>query len=132
VMSPAGGNATPRKIHNDGAERKYKNEGDKWWSQTPSFSPYHILNIQCILVQQSSITLWHNNTFTMYFFTRTHYTNGLTPRRPSMPRTRPGGSSEVNHFKSSRHHLAQRENHDQPVPPEQSILVKHIFADLIN
>jgi hypothetical protein len=91
VMSPAGGNATPRKIHNDGAERKYKNEGDKWWSQTPSFSPYHILNIQCILVQQSSITLWHNNTFTMYFFTRTHYTNGLTPRRPSMPRTLPGG-----------------------------------------
>jgi hypothetical protein len=88
-MLLARGSATPRKIHDDGAERKYKNEGDNWWSQTPSFSSYHISNIQCILVQQSSITLWHSNTFTMY--TRTHYTNQLKPRRPSMPRTLPGG-----------------------------------------
>jgi hypothetical protein len=28
-----------------------------------------------------------------------------------------GGSSEVNRFKYSRHHLARRENHNQPVPP---------------
>jgi hypothetical protein len=42
-------------------------------------------------VQQSSNTLWHSNTFTMYFFTRTHYTNRLKSRRPSMPRTLLGG-----------------------------------------
>jgi hypothetical protein len=37
IMSSAGGSATPRKIHDDGAERKCRNEGDKWWSRTPSF-----------------------------------------------------------------------------------------------
>jgi hypothetical protein len=56
-MSLARDNATLREIHDDSAKRKCRNEGDKWWLQTPSFSSYHISNIQCISVQQSNITL---------------------------------------------------------------------------
>jgi hypothetical protein len=45
-----GGSVTSSKIHGVNAERKYS-EGNKWWLQTPSFSSYHISNIQCIVVQ---------------------------------------------------------------------------------
>jgi hypothetical protein len=36
-MSLTRGNATLRKIHDDGAKCKCRNEGDKWWLQAPSF-----------------------------------------------------------------------------------------------
>jgi hypothetical protein len=42
-----------------------------------------------------------------------------------------GGSSEVNRFKSSRHHMARRETTTSQ-RPKQSILVNHVFADLID
>jgi hypothetical protein len=57
VMSSAGGSATPHKIHNDDAERKCGTEGANGGHIHPRFSCYHISNIQCISVQQSSITL---------------------------------------------------------------------------
>jgi hypothetical protein len=102
------GNATLRKIHDDNAKRKCRNEGDKWWLQAPSFfflSYFQYTVYFGTTIQYYTSTQQYNHN--VFLHTHTLYKSvGVAP--PQHAANTSGGSSEVNRFKSSRHHMVRR------------------------
>jgi hypothetical protein len=103
IVSPAGGSINPRKNHIHGTVTKGANDERRH----PCFLLLSFLTYN-VLRDNNTVLQGYNNAITIHFVTNTHFTNLLAPCRSGVPRTLPGGSSEVNRFKSSRQPVARR------------------------